>query len=106
MKSLKAAEKFMRNEKPEGRKSKLDDHYDSIKLLLENNYTLLQVQKFLKDECQCQTSYSNLQVWKKRKLNNVQIIEKEEDKKVESPNDEKEPVKPKRKKISMLDGIE
>jgi hypothetical protein len=70
MNSLKAAQAFAKKTVAKGKKSKLDPHFDAIKFLLENDYSLLQIQDFLKNEIKLSVSYSNLQGWVKRRFKN------------------------------------
>ena len=70
--SLQAAQNFAKKNPARGRKSKLDPHYDAIKFLLDNNYSLLQIQEFLEKEIKLTVSYSNLQGWVKRRFESIE----------------------------------
>lgn len=71
MNSLELAKKRAIKEPGKSKKSKLDPHYEAIKYLLfelEQPYTLLQVQKFLEEDCKTKVAYSTLQEYVKRRF--------------------------------------
>ena len=70
MKSLRLAEKYNKNNPNQKRKSKLDEHNESIKFLLDNNHTLLSIQSFLENELNFKVAYSTLRDYCDRKFNN------------------------------------
>lgn len=71
MDSLALAKKRAQKEKGLGRRSKLDEHIKAIDYLLnEENFSLKQIQTFLKEDCKCEVSYSNLQGFCKRRFSN------------------------------------
>ena len=70
MNSLRLAEKYNKNNPTQKRKSKLDEHNESIQFLLENNHTLLSIQSFLENEVNFKVAYSTLRDYCDRRFNN------------------------------------
>ncbi|GGD49894.1 hypothetical protein GCM10012288_24910 [Malaciobacter pacificus] len=70
MNSLKLAEKFNKKAPANQKKSKLDQHNEAIKYLLDNNHSLLSIQNFLENECKCKVAYSTLRDYCNRRFNN------------------------------------
>jgi|GEM_PF-4406033 len=109
MNSLANAKKRLKAEKGNAKKSKLDNHTEAIEFLLKNDYTLLQIQNFLLEDCDCKVAYSTLQGFAKRRFkeNNSEInsnkieLEKIQNTKVETPKKiEKKDIKTSEKKIT------
>jgi hypothetical protein len=70
MNSLRLAEKYNKNNPTQKRKSKLDEHNESIQFLFENNHTLLSIQSFLENEVNFKVAYSTLRDYCDRRFNN------------------------------------
>lgn len=76
MDSIKLAEKYNKKAPANKKKSKLDKHNEAIKYLLDNNHSLLSIQKFLQTECKCKVAYSTLRDYCNRRFNNKNELEK------------------------------
>ena len=70
MDSIKLAEKYNKKAPANKKKSKLDQHNEAIKYLMDNNHSLLSVQNFLESECKCKVAYSTLRDYCNRRFNN------------------------------------
>ncbi len=77
MDSMKLAEKYNKKAPANKKKSKLDEHNEAIKYLLDNNHSLLSIQNFLENECKCKVAYSTLRDYCNRRFNNKSEIEKD-----------------------------
>lgn len=75
MNSLKLAEKYNKNTPANQKKSKLDQHNEAIKYLIDNNHSLLSIKKFLENECSCKVAYSTLRDYCNRRFNSKGEIE-------------------------------